>query len=222
MCRGQRASQHRTNGGYRRAWPSVRLEKLLGVVSLDIYDRDHVCTVLARDARGRFRAVHCDLNIETQVEAERQLAVAFAELAVRPASDFYQGDETEQPIDFFTPMVATDRQHQNFRSLTTHEHHTPALGLLRELMHYFVDADGNFVQQFQSTGFDARLRELYLYALFTELGYGFDRDHPAPDFHCIGLGGDFFVEAITVNPSAVTPSVDETNRDEYFSHYVPT
>ena len=41
-------------------------------------------------------------------------------------------------------------------------------------MHYFQDVDGNFVQQFQSTGFDARLWELYLYALFTEQGYGFE------------------------------------------------
>jgi DNA-binding transcriptional MerR regulator len=59
------------------------------------------------------------------------------------------------------------------------------------------------------------------YALFTELGYGLDRQYPAPDFHCVGLRADFFVEATTVNPSAQAPIISETNRKSYFSHYVP-
>jgi hypothetical protein len=92
---------------------------------------------------------------------------------------------------------------------------------MTELMNYFEDADGNFVQQFQSSGFDARLWELYLYALFTELGYRFDRRHPAPDFHCLGLGGNFFVEATTVNPSAGGLNIDASTRRAYFEHYVP-
>ena len=60
------------------------------------------------------------------------------------------------------------------------------------MMHYFEDVDRNFIQQFQSDGFDARIWELYLYALLNELGYGLDRAHAAPDFHCQGLLGDFF------------------------------
>lgn len=204
------------------AWYEEADEKLLGMVSLDIHDRDFVYTVLGRDARGRFSAVHLDINIDSQAEAERRLEGALTQLAERPASYFHQGDEVGGALDFFTPVGPADKQHSSFCSLTTAAGYTPALGLLRELMHYFSDVDGNFVQQFQSTGFDARLWELYLYALFTELGYGFDREHAAPDFHCIGLRGDFFVEATTVNPSAVPPVIDETNKDEYFSHYVPT
>ena len=88
------------------------------------------------------------------------------------------------------------------------------------MMHYFEDVDGNFVQQFQSDGFDARLWELYLYALLNELEYGFDRRYAVPDFHCQGLLGDFFIEATTVNPSGAAPEVD-SNREEYFEHYVP-
>jgi hypothetical protein len=88
-------------------------------------------------------------------------------------------------------------------------------------MHYFEDVDGNFVQQFQSGGFDARLRELYIYTLLNERGYGIGREHPAPDFHCQSLLGDFFIEATTVNPSGAAPDVDPQNRDAYFAHYVP-
>ncbi len=35
-------------------------------------------------------------------------------------------------------------------------------------MPHFIDIDGNFVQQFQSTGFDSGLWELYLYTYFSE------------------------------------------------------
>lgn len=204
------------------AWHEEANEKLLGVVSQDLDDRDYVYTVLGRDARDRFRAVHVKINIVSPAQAEQQLERALAELAQRPASDFYQGDEVGRPLDFFTVVVPANGQHPSFRTFTTAAGYTPALELLRELMHYFVDADGNFVQQFQSTGFDARLWELYLYALFTELGYGFNREQAAPDFHCIGLQGEFFVEATTVNPSAVAPVIDEDSKEAYFSHYVPT
>lgn len=203
------------------AWFEEAHETLLGVVSLDISDRDYVYTVLGRDAHGRFRAVHLDINILSQADAERGLEAALAELATRPASDFFQGDEVGKNIDFFAPVVPSDRRHPSFATLTTSAAHSPALGLLRELMHYFRDVDGNFVEQFQSTGFDSRLWELYLYALFTELEYGLDRTHAVPDFHCVGLRGDFFVEATTANPSARTPTIDATNADAYFAHYVP-
>ena len=88
-------------------------------------------------------------------------------------------------------------------------------------MHYFEDTDGNFVQQFQTTGFDARLWELYLYALFVELGYAFDHQHAVPDYHCKGMRGEFFVEATTVNPSAEPLMVEESRRREYFEQYLP-
>ena len=203
-------------------WFEEGNEKLLGVVSLDLADNDYVYTVLARDANGRFRAVHLDINISSEAAATKQLEAALAELAARPDTDFRQGDESGAPLDLFTPTVAPDKQNPRFRELATAAGFTPALGLLKELMHYFHDVDGNFVQQFQSTGFDTRVWELYLYALFTELGYGFDRTHSAPDFHCQGLRGDFFAEATTVNPSATPPDIDEQNEEAYFTHYVPT
>ena len=201
------------------AWYEEANERLLGVVSLDLVDEDFVYTVLARDAVGRFRAVRLEINLSGLDEARDGLARALAELGTRPPDAFHQGDEPRKAVDFFTPLVVPEKQSPIFRTVATERGYTPALGLLKELMHYFHDPDGNFVEQFQSTGFDARLWELYLYALFTELGYGLDRKHPAPDFHCIGLPAAFFVEATTVNPSAEPPIA--TDREAYFSHYVP-
>jgi hypothetical protein len=138
-----------------------------------------------------------------------------------PPEAFHQGDEIGKPLNFFEPVVPREKLHPNFIALSSDPGFSPALGLLREMMHYFEEADGNFVQQFQSTGFDARIWELYLFGLFMELRYGIDRSHSAPDFHCQGLLGEFAVEASTVNPSDETPVIDEANRLEYFEHYVP-
>ena len=56
----------------------------LGVVSLDVADRDYVWTVLARDAKNRFRGVNHEINIPTQAQAEERLALAFARHASTP------------------------------------------------------------------------------------------------------------------------------------------
>jgi hypothetical protein len=64
----------------------------------------------------------------------------------------------------------------------------------------FRDPDGNFVEQFQSQGFDARVFELCLHAGFSELGYSVHRPK-APDFLLERSGQRIAVEATTTNPS---------------------
>jgi hypothetical protein len=203
------------------AWYQGGNEKLLGVVSVDTVDDDFVATVLARDRDGRFRGFSLAINIKTPEEATNWLRDRFGELLPEPLENFYQGDEKGRPVDFFTPVANRERLSPSFQQLIAADGYSPALGIMRELMHYFDDVDGNFVEQFQTTAFDARLWEMYLYALFTELAYGLDRDKPAPDFHCVGLLGDFFVEATTVNPSDETPDIDTENEDAYYDGYVP-
>lgn len=197
-------------------------ERVLGVLAVDISDNDYDCFVLGRDRKDRFRAIWFNHSIPTHEQAYSRLAVKIAEFARMPSEAFYQDDEVGRPLDFFTPVVKSESLHRGFSILISNRGSSSARGLLGELMHYFEDADGNFVQQFQTTGFNSRIWELYLYALFTELGYAFDHTHAAPDFHCTGLRGEFFVEATTVNPSAELPAVDKSKRQEYFEHYVTT
>lgn len=203
------------------AWYEAGDERLLGVVSLDTVDDDFVATILARDKKRRFRGFSLQINIKTQEEATNWLRDRFAELLPEPPETFYQGDELGSAMDFFTPVVDRARLSPSFERLTTADGYSPALGLIREMMQYFDDVDGNFVEQFQTTAFDARLWELYLYGLFNELSYGLNRDEPAPDFHCVGLLGNFFVEATTVNPSDDAPEIDPENESTYYDGYVP-
>ena len=72
--------------------------------------------------------------------------------------------------------------------------------MLDEIFEDFDDPDGNFLQQFQTTGFDARYFELYLFAYFSRSGYVVDRIHKHPDFVISRDGVLAAVEATTVNP----------------------
>jgi hypothetical protein len=93
--------------------------------------------------------------------------------------------------------------------------------VIEELMHWYQDVDGNFLEQFQTTGFDARLWEIYLYAALIEAGYAFDRSFQAPDFFCVGLRGKFFIEATTVNPTNPPLNYADITEEEYYHEYVP-
>ena len=68
-------------------------------------------------------------------------------------------------------------------------------------MRWYEDVDGNFIEQFQTNGFDSRIWELYLFATLVELGFAMDRSVPAPDFVAWSLRGDIAIEATTVNPT---------------------
>jgi len=124
--------------------------------------------------------------------------------------------------------VPPGRFHRLFRILRETAGYSPARELISAMLYYFDDPYGNFVEQFQTTGFDARVWELYLFATFTELGYAFDRTHVAPDFLCKGLPGEFFIEAVTVNPTMVKgvsietgPPTDRAAAKRYSAEYMP-
>lgn len=202
-------------------WFESGEEKVLGMLVFDKSDDDYACYVLGRDAKNRFRTVDLECSIVTEAAATEQLKKLVAHAVTLPAEEFYQGDEVGEPIDFFSAVVPPERQSPSFKLLTSSAGYSPALGLLTEITNYFEDPDGNFVEQFQSSAFNARLWELYLYALFTEIGYGVKRDHAAPDFHLEGPFGQIFVEATTINPSALPPDAEELESLDYFQNYVP-
>jgi hypothetical protein len=209
-------------------WYSESDEKILGVVIQDAEDEDYSCIVLGRDRVGRYRAVDVMPFFDTVQETREAMPAVLQSWAARDVADFEQGDEPPAPVDFFAPVGAAGRLHPLFRTLTTAEGFSPARGIIGAMMYYFQDPDGNFVEQFQTTGFDARVWELYMFAVLAELRYSVDRAYPAPDFLCNGLLGSFFVEAVTVNPTVVEGRSVETGRpddpaelERYMMHYLP-
>jgi hypothetical protein len=96
--------------------------------------------------------------------------------------------------------------------------------MIAAMMPYFEDVDGNFIEQFQTTGFDPRIWELYLYSTFTELGFARDKTVQVPDFVLASLRGGIAVEATTANPpdgrTLVVPE-DPDERRAYIENYIP-
>ena len=156
------------------SWFEHAGERVLGSVVRDVHDNDFAGVVFARDRRGRFRAVDLTGFMSTPRRAQVVLRQKMELLAMAPDSEYYQGDEVGTPLDFFTPRAEQSRLHPHFIALTEGEGYSAARGIIEPMMHWYEDPDGNFIEQFQTTGFDARLWELYLFALFREIGYRID------------------------------------------------
>lgn len=183
---------------------STQDEILIGVVLQDTSDRDYVFVTLGRDEKGRFRAVDTKVDL-TKTEARHQLFASMKRLADTGQQVFPQGDVHEDVagVDLFAPVIGEDKMHASFKLLSDGDHWIPARSIMSEMMRHFTDVDGNFVEQFQTTGFDSRIWELYLYASLLEMGLYVNKPDPAPDFLVfLGSKKKVFIEAVTVGPTA--------------------
>ncbi len=199
------------------------------VIAVLIFDRDgeYSATVLAPDLAHRYRAVRRTDFHDSAQGAVAQLAETIADLLPRLEDERVQGDE-ERPIDFFAPLVPAEQLHPSFMHLTQNRGWAAARTAIEHMMRWHNDVDGNFVEQFQTTGFDPRIWEVYLFATLTEMGYLLDRTAPVPDFVAVGRLGPIAVEATTVNPRFINgqlepepPTETEVERISYARHYMP-
>ena len=65
----------------------------------------------------------------------------------------------------------------------------------------FVERDGNFIEQFQTTGFNTRTFELYVNELLHSEGFAPIGSEPQPDFTVAKNGVQISIECTTANPS---------------------
>ena len=104
-------------------------------------------------------------------------------------------------LNLFEHLAPDETLHPQFLKTRDDSLMAPARSTLSEIAVTMSDPDGNFVQQFQTHGFDARTFELYLHALFTKAGHTLDRNHNRPDFLISRDGLTVAVEAVTANPT---------------------
>jgi len=204
-------------------------ERVLGMVIMDLTDRDYNFVILARDERGRFRAVDVGETYFTRRMAEVALAKRLPEVNDWEDVAFEQGDVIGRSLDLFTPLVPADRLHPDFLTLANGPAFSAAREVIAEMANVFDDPDGNFVRDFQTTGFNSRLWELYLFAALVEEGFKLDKSHPQPDFIASTSVQTIAIEATTVNPSLgddgkpVDPPQPERSEDlaELLRDYMP-
>jgi len=101
--------------------------------------------------------------------------------------------------DLFKHIEPKEKLDKNFLLLDEFKGFKPAKEILEEIAYGFEDNDGNFIQQFQTTGFDSRLWELFLFALFMENDFEILTEYNRPDFHLRKMETELFVEASVSN-----------------------
>jgi hypothetical protein len=83
-------------------------------------------------------------------------------------------------VDLFMPVVPLSRQLPNFRALVSKSVEAERHVIL-DWSRGFLDRDGKFVVEFQTT-FNSSFWELYLNAALKSLGFSLDFTQTAPDF----------------------------------------
>ena len=115
--------------------------------------------------------------------------------------------------NLFEAVVDEERQHPSFREIAVGVAHVGARALMQRTFEQWDSPDHQFVRDFQTEGFDARVFELYLAATLDSLGWTVGAESGRPDFHCRGSGLEFYIEAGTAHSSG-NPG-PPTSTDEY-------
>ena len=203
-------------------WYELLDGKLLGCIALDLSDYDYNYTILGRDAQNVFRAIDNNCNYETPRIAYKNMIFALQKYASDNQNNYPQGDEIKAPNDLFTPIIPSEKMHPLFCELISNPIFEAAKELIKEIAYAHIEQDANYIREFQSRGFEARLWELYLYRYFVEENFDFDSQQEAPDFLVSKFGKYVSIEA-TIIDKCTNPTIDitEENITSYVSDYFP-
>lgn len=182
------------------SWWAADRERLLALVHTGSEKWDVRVTLLMRDTASRYRPVSHSPALPSVRFAEDAISGPLGAQAL--AAEFrHEAAGPPLGVDLFEPLVPEDRTSPEFRYLRDSLNQSAARGILRVLQPWIVDLDGNLVKDFQSTGYSARVWEIYLRFAFAEMNLVVSNDHDVPDFELVRGDRRVFVEATTVNAS---------------------
>jgi hypothetical protein len=101
-------------------------------------------------------------------------------------------------LPLFAPIVPEHKQNPLYRAAADRGR-APARASLQAAFDGLPNPDGNFVKDFQTTGFSARIWELYLAAYVDSVGIALAQPHDRPDFLLSKGGIEIWLEATTAN-----------------------
>lgn len=189
-------------------WYSDDCDCVLGVLFKDLIDDDWAYAVFQLAPDGVFRCESTGQSFADMWTARQQLMTEVDLLATQIRT----AKSAKAPVnlarknastDPFVPVVPEEKLNPLFKMIATDAFHAPARGMIREIFGSFVDYDGNFVEQLQTTGFDSRIWELYLYAYLTDAHFQIVPS-VSPDFVVKKFGLSVAVEAVTANATQGT------------------
>lgn len=161
-------------------WYMNKSKTLWGVICLDIQDKNYTVIFSARDQNRQIRCIDLKIDIES-IDQARNYLFSYSK-QIEQTKIVNQVINKNVVKDLFIPKVKISKLDRYFDFISKSPTHSAARNVINEIMPHFFDVDGNFVEQFQTQGFDSRLWELYLFCYFNEEGLLIDRSHFAPDF----------------------------------------
>lgn len=179
-------------------------ERVLALVHTGDELADVHISFFTRDSGRRFRPVQHSERLPTVRFAEKLLTAPAGAKTAAAVPD----PRIEDPglgVNLFAPVASARSQNAAFRYLRDGYNQSAARELLGELRNWVRDLDGNLVKDFQTSGYSARVWELYLRFAFREMNLLIGDAHPSPDFELISGEQRVFVEATTVNASGGQP-----------------
>lgn len=186
-------------------WYMNESKTLWATICLDRQDKNYTVIFLARDENRQIRCIDLKIDIEN-FETAKEIMLLHSKLLEKTMIP-EKKDNRKIVDDLFIPLAKASKLDPYFRIIARSPTHSAARNVINEIMPHYFDVDGNFVQQFQTTGFDSRLWELYLFCYFNEEGLQINRKHFAPDF-LLSLGDSkVSVEAVIVsnkNPKEIS------------------
>ena len=181
----------------------------LGVLFQDRVDKDWAYVVLHPDADSKFEPVELESSFAEMNLARIRLLEAIDQVAQDYASPIDSKvspnvQHITNPVDPFHPIVPPEKLSPLFSLVSSLDAYSPARGMVREAFGSYYERDGNFAEQFQTTGFDSRIWELYLHAYLADSDFHI---HPSlsPDFVVSKFDSTVAIEAVTTNPTQESP-----------------
>lgn len=176
------------------SWWAEERGSAAGLVTFDPAGGTFGCRAMRRDIDHCFRAFPAVEGLDSEEQAIEKLRLAMR--CGDPPEPRPQGVPA-RPNLFH--LVEGRNVNEKFSLLRESWNHRPALHAVGEVYFALDRPDENFVGDFQTEGFEARLWELYLFAAFREQAIEVHQDSPSPDFRLVNHGGTVFVEAATAN-----------------------
>ena len=198
-------------------WYSDDSESTLGILFRDRTDGDWAYVVLQINDESVFAAVGGSHSIEDMESARDDLLTEIGRfsggLRKRQTDNVPNLIKTIGDPDPFTPIVPPSRLNPLYKLARTLDRFAPARGMIREVFSTYVDRDGNLLEQFQTTGFDSRIWELYLHAYLVDSGFNL-LPSVTPDFVVSKGSTTIGIEAVTANP---TQGLDPRQGEQLYS-----
>lgn len=174
-------------------------ERVLAAVLHLVRTKEFMCVAFARDRVGRYRTFRRSQFLPTARAGELALRRDFGRSLLASPPELPADAARPAGVDLFAPLDPIGRRNDAFALLRDSFNQAAAREILRELCRWIPDLDGNLVRDLQTSGYSARIWELYLWAAFRSLNFDVGTSHRVPDFCLSKPGAQVFIEATTVN-----------------------